>query len=53
MADKVDRFMRYYEAMNSDEVSAWIQRNVTPAMAGKSNGSGTLSVLQPRLPYFC
>jgi hypothetical protein len=33
---KVDRFMRYYEAMNSDEVSAWIQRNVTPAMVGKS-----------------
>jgi hypothetical protein len=37
VADKVDRFMRYYEAMNSDEVSAWIQRNVTPAMVGKSN----------------
>jgi hypothetical protein len=37
VADKVDRFMRYYEAMNSDEVSAWIQRNVTPAMVGESN----------------
>src|SRR5437764_1215010 len=29
--------MRYYEAMNSHEVSAWIQRNVTPAMVGESD----------------